>query len=167
MSTVQEKRFTNQVDMIWDVWLNGLKTVQSFQDDLQQKAIQAISYQKELLDFSVKTLNTIEEESKKVSKDWNEQVQNSLQQSKFSQGEQVSEWLNNIQDITENVQSLSKKPSQAMLDLFIESQKQLELKMKKLLASQQKERTENFGKLEELVEQIKTTQKEFLNPSKA
>ena len=72
MSTVQEKRFVNQVDIIWDGWLNNLKTVQSFQDDLQQKALQAFSYQKELLDFSVKVLNTMEEESKKVTKDWNE-----------------------------------------------------------------------------------------------
>ena len=67
MSTVQEKQFVNQVDLIWDSWLNGFKTVQNFQEELQQKTLQALSYQKEVLNFSAKTLNTMEEEAKKVS----------------------------------------------------------------------------------------------------
>ena len=166
MSTVQGKQFENQVDMIWDGWLNSLKTVQKLQEDLQQKALQAFSYPKELLDFSVKTLNTLEEESIKVSKDWNEKVQNNVKQSKVFQSEQVSDLLNNIQDITDSVQLLSWNSSHAMLDLFIESQNQLEATMKKTLVSQKKKRTENFKKIEELTEQIKATQKGILNPTK-
>lgn len=167
MTKVQEKQFVNQVDMIWDGWLNNLKTVQNFQEDMQQKALQAFSYQKELLDFSVKTLNTMEEESKKVTKDWNEKVQSNVEQSRINQGEQVSEWLNNIQDVTERVQLLSWNPSHAILDLFIESQNQLEATIKKALDSQQKERTESFKKIEELTEQMKATHKGILNPTKA
>ena len=53
-----------------------------------------------------------------------------------------------------------------MLDLFIESQNQLEATMKKTLASQKKERTENFKKIEELTEQMKETYKGILNPTK-
>ena len=166
MTTVPEKQFVNQVDLLWDGWLNNFKTVQNFQEDLQQKTLQAFSYQKELFDFSVKVLNTMEEESKKVSKDWNEKLQENVKQSGINQGQQVSEWLNTIQDVTERVQSLSLSPSHAMLDLFIDSQKQLETTIKKSLASQQKERTENFKKLEELTEQIKATQKGILNPTK-
>jgi hypothetical protein len=167
MSTVQENLFVKQADMIWDGWLNNLKTAQNFQEDLQQKALQAFSYQKELLDLSVKTLNKVEEESKKISKDWNEKVQSSVKQSSNSENEQISKWLNNIQDITESAQLLSWKPSRAMLDLFIESQNQLETTMKKTLASQKKERIENFKKVEELIEKMKATHKEFLNFSKA
>lgn len=165
MSTVQEKQFVNQVDMIWDSWLNGFKTVQNFQEELQQKTLQALSYQKEVLNFSAKTLNTMEEEAKKVSKNWSEQVQKNVTQSNIKQAPQVSEWLNNIQDITEKVQLLSWKPSHAMLDLFTASQKQLEEAMKKSLVSQQKERTEDFKKIEELTEQLKTTHKKMLNPT--
>ena len=165
MSTVQEKQFVNQVDMIWDSWLNGFKTVQNFQEELQQKTLQALSYQKEVLNFSAKTLNTMEEEAKKVSKNWNEQVQKNVMQSNMKQSPQVSEWLNNIQDITEKVQLLSWKPSHAMLDLFTASQKQLEEAMKKSLVSQQKERTEDFKKIEELTEQLKTAHKKMLNPT--
>lgn len=167
MSTVQENRFANQVDMIWDVWLNNFKTVQSFQEGLQQKTLQAFSYQKDLLDLSVKTLNTTEEEAEKVSKDWNEKVQNNVKQITNDEDEQVSKWLNNVQDVTESVQLLAWKPSRAMLDVFIESQNQLETIMKKSLTTHKKERTEYFKKMEELIEQVKTTQKEILNPSKA
>ena len=166
MTAVPEKQLVNQVDMFWDGWLNNLKTVQKFQEDLQQKALEAFSYQKELLDFSVKALNTMEEESKKVSKEWNEKVQNNVKQSKVFQSEQVSELLNNIQDITDSVQLLSWNSSHALIDLFIESQSQLEANMKKTLVSQKKKRTENFKKIEELTDQIKVTQKEFLNPTK-
>lgn len=167
MSTVQENRFANQVDMIWDAWLNNFKAVQSFQDSVQQKALQSFSYQKELLDFSVKTLNTMEEESKKVSKDWNEKVQNSVQQISKKEDEQVSKWLNNLYDITESVQLLSWKPSRVILDVFIESQNQLEATMKKTLATQKKERTDYYKKIEDLIGQVKTTQKEILTPTKA
>ena len=165
MSTVQEKQFVNQVDLIWDGWLNNLKIAQNFQEDLQQKALQAVSYQKELLDFSVKTLNKMEEESKTASKDWNDKVQNNVKQIS-KEDQQISKWLNNIQDVTESVQLLSWKPSRVMLDLFIESQNQLEATMKKTLASQKKERTENFKKIEELTEQMKETYKGILNPTK-
>ena len=167
MSTVQENRFAKQVDVIWDVWLNNFKTVQSFQDELQQKALQAFSYQKELIDFSVKSFNTFEEESKKVTKDWTEKVQSTVKDSSIGQDEHVSKWLSSVQEVTESIQSLSMKPSRAILDLLIESQSQLEANTKKALASQKKERTESFKKVEELIEQVKTTQKEILNPSKA
>ena len=166
MTTVPEKQFVNQVDLLWDGWLNNFKTVQNFQEDLQQKTLQAFSYQKELFDFSVKVLNTMEEESKKVSKDWNEKILNNVKQS-IDQDQQVPKWLNNIQDVTESAQLLSWKPSNAMLDVFIKSQNQLEATMKKTLASQQKERTENYKKIEELFEQMKETHKGILNPIKA
>ena len=165
MATVQEKQFVNQVDMIWDSWLNGFKNVQNFQEELQQKTLQAFSYQKEVLNLSAKTLNTMEEETKKVSKSWSEQVQKNVAQSNMKQGPQISDWLNNIQDITEKVQLLSWKPSHAMLDLFTTSQKQLEEAMKKSLVSQQKERTEDFKKIEELTEQLKAAHKKMLNPT--
>jgi tellurite resistance protein len=166
VSTVQENRFAKQVDTIWDFWLNNFKTVQSFQDDLQQKALQAFSYQKEILDASVKSFNTMEEESKKVSKDWSEKIQSNVKDTSIIQDEQISKWLTSVQDVTESFQSLSWKPSRAVVDLFTELQSQFEANVKKTLASQKKERTEGFKKVEELIEQVKTTQKEILSPSK-
>lgn len=167
MSNEQENRFAKQVDSIWDAWLNNFKTVQSFQEELQQKALQAFSYQKELIDFSVKSFNTIEEESKKVTKDWTEKVQGTVKDSSIGQDEYVSKWLNSVQEVTESIQSFTWKPSRAFLDLLIESQSQFEANAKKALASQKKERTESYKKVEELIEKVKTAQKEVLTPIKA
>ena len=44
----------------------------------------------------------MEEESKKASKDWNDKVQNNVKQIS-KEDQQVSKWLNNIQDVTESV----------------------------------------------------------------
>jgi hypothetical protein len=167
VSNEQENRFAKQVDSIWDAWLNNFKTVQSFQEELQQKALQAFSYQKELIDFSVKSFNTIEEESKKVTKDWTEKVQGTVKDSSIGQDEYVSKWLNSVQEVTESIQSFTWKPSRAFLDLLIESQSQFEANAKKALASQKKERTESYKKVEELIEKVKTAQKEVLTPIKA
>lgn len=167
MTKVQGTPAVNQVDLMWDGWLNNLKSLQSFQEDIQQKALQTFSYQKEMLDLSVKTLSTLEEESKKVTKDWNQKVQSTVKQSNLNQNEQASQWLTNIQDVTERVQLLSWNPSHAMLDLFIESQNQVEATMKKALESQQKNQSENFKKIEELTEQMKAAHKGILNPIKA
>lgn len=166
MASLQEN-FVKQVDVVWDVYLSNFKTVLNFQDGIQQKALQALSYQKELLDSSLKTLNSIEEESKKLSKDITDKVQDNVKQISNSEDEQVSKWLKSIEDITESLQLFSLKPSQSVLDVFIESQNQLEAITKKVLATHKKERTEYIKKVEELIEQVKTTQKELLNPSKA
>lgn len=167
MTKTQGTPAVNQVDLMWDGWLNNLKSLHNFQEDIQQKALQAFSYQKEMLDLSVKSLNTLEEESKKVTKDWNQKIQTNMKQSNLNQNEQASQWLNNIQDVTERVQLLSWNPSHAMLDLFIESQNQVEATMKKALESQQKNQSENFKKIEELTEQMKAAHKGILNPIKA
>ena len=167
MSTAQESRFTKQVDLIWDAWLNNIKTVQTFQDDLQQKALQAFSYQKELIDYSVKSFNTFETESKKLTNDWTEKVQSSVKESSVGQEEQVTKWLKSVQEVTDSIQAISWKPSRAILDFIVEAQSQLEANAKKALASQKKERTESFKKIEELVEKVKTSQKEIINPTTA
>ena len=112
-------------------------------------------------------MNTIEEESNKVSKDWNEKVQNSVKQTGKKEDVQFSKWLNSIQDVTESVNLISLKPSRVMLDVWIESQSQLEANIKKTLDIQKQERAKNMEKIEELIEQTKATQKEIFNPSKA
>lgn len=112
-------------------------------------------------------MNTIEEESNKVSKDWNEKVQNSVKQTGKKEDVQFSKWLNSIQDVTESVNLISLKPSRVMLDVWIESQSQLEANIKKTLDIQKQERAKNLEKIEELIEQTKATQKEIFNPSKA
>ena len=167
MTKAQGTPAANQVDLLWDGWLNNLKSLQSFQEDLQQKALQAFSYQKEMLDFSAKTLNKLEEESKKETKDWNHKIQATVNQSNLNQNEQTAKWLTTMQDVTERVQTLAWKPSHAMMDMFIKSQNQVEATMKNALERQQTYQTENLEKMEQLTEQMKAAHKGILNPIKA
>ena len=167
MTKAQGTSAVHQVDLMWDGWLNNLKSLQSFQEDVQQKALQAFSYQKEMLDLSAKTLNTLEEESKKATNDWNHKIQATVKQSNLNQNEQATKWLTSIQDVVESVQMMAWKPNHVMLDLLTKSQHQVEDMMKNALENQQKYQTENFKKIEELTEQMKVAHKGILNPIKA
>ena len=162
-STLLENPFLKQVDTIWDAWLTNLKTAQQIQDDVQEKALQAFSYQKELIDSSIQTFGTFEEESKKISKEWSESLKANLGDNPAVPTEQVAKWISSVQDVTDTVQTLAWKPSQILLDVYVKSQKQLEENVKKVLDVQKAERTEGFKKIEELIEQVKSSQKEILN----
>ncbi len=72
------EQVAKSVDFLWDGWLNSLKSFQQLQDDVESKTLQAFNYQKELLDSTVSALQSIENESKKTSKEWQEKLQNTL-----------------------------------------------------------------------------------------
>ena len=166
MSTVQDNPFLKQVDVIWDSWLSNVKTAQSFQDDVQEKALQAFTYQKELLDQSVKSISALEEEAKKAATQWGETLKSTVKDVPYLPEEQLSKWVTTVQDVTETVSALSWKPSTVLLEVFIKSQKQLEENVEKFMELQKTERTESIKKMEELVEQVKASQKELLGYAK-
>lgn len=153
----------NGVDLLWDGWLNGFKTLQSLQDDVQKKSLQAFTYQKELLDSTVATLSAMEVETKKATQEWQDKVQTSVRGiSGNAQLEQVSTWLNNVQEINNKAQALSWKPSYAVLDLFVQSQNHLESTVKAAIEQQKLEREETLNKIEELTELLKGAHKNLL-----
>lgn len=160
-----QEQFVNQVGAFWDGWLTNVKAVQNFQDDLQKKSLQVFSQQKELLDFSVKALQTVEQQAKSFSQDWNDKLTSNL---KLLNGKnEFSEQLNNVRNLNEQVQELSWNSSHTMLDVFVESQNHLEETIKKTLVIQQEKNTENLEKIEVLTEQLKQTQISLLQPIKA
>lgn len=153
----------NGVDLLWDGWLNGFKTLQSLQDDVQKKSLQAFTYQKELLDSTVATLSAMEVETKKATQEWQDKVQTSVRGiSGNAQLEQVSSWLSNVQEINDKAQALSWKPSYAVLDLFVQSQNHLESTVKAAIEQQKLEREETLNKIEELTELLKGAHKNLL-----
>lgn len=158
-----KEQVVNGVDLLWDGWINSFKTLQSYQDDVQKKTLQAFTYQKELLDSTVTTLNAMEQEAKKASKEWQEKVQTTVKEiSSNGQLEQISTWLSNIQEINDKAHALSWKPSHAVLDLFVQSQNQWESTVKSTLVQQKQERAEILNKIEELTEQMRDAHKSLL-----
>jgi hypothetical protein len=162
MKEQMKEQVANGVDLIWDGWLNSFKTIQNFQDDVQKKTLQAFTAQKELLDSTVSTFKTIEEESKKASIEWQEKIQNSFKEINNSPLANDVTWLTNIQDINEKVQTLSWKPNSTMLELILQSQNQWESTVKSALEQQKQERVQVLGKIEEVTEELKEAHKGLL-----
>ncbi|PZX04512.1 poly(hydroxyalkanoate) inclusion protein PhaP [Psychrobacillus insolitus] len=162
MKEQMKEQVANGVDLIWDGWLNSFKTIQNFQDDVQKKTLQAFTAQKELLDSSVSTFKTIEEESKKAAIEWQEKIQNSFKEINNGPLANEAAWLTNIQEINEKVQTLSWKPNTTMLELILQSQNQWESTVKTALEQQKQERVQVLGKIEEVTEELKEAHKGLL-----
>lgn len=162
MKEQMKEQVANGVDLIWDGWLNSFKTIQNFQDDVQKKTLQAFTAQKELLDSSVSTFKTIEEESKKAAIEWQEKIQNSFKEINNGPLANEAAWLTNIQEINEKVQTLSWKPNSTMLELMLQSQNQWESTVKTALEQQKQERVQVLGKIEEVTEELKEAHKGLL-----
>ena len=154
------EQVVKSVDMLWDGLLNSLKTLQQFQTEVGEKTLQAFNYQKDLIESTVTTINTIEEESKKATKEIQEKVQSSVKEViSNDQFEQFSKWITNVQEITDKSQELVSIPSHSILDIVVQTNNHLESTVKTALAEQQQQRLEVIGKIEELTEELKKTQK--------
>lgn len=157
-----KKQAEQGVDLIWDGLLNSLKTWQQFQTEVGEKALQSFTYQKDFIESTVTTLNSIEEESKKATKEILENVQGSVKEV-FSneQFEQFSKWLTSVQEITDKSQELVSIPSHSILNTVVQTNNLLESTVKNALDEQKQQRLEVIEKIEELTEQLKQTQKEL------
>ena len=157
------EQVAKSVDLLWDGWFNSFKSVQQFQEDLEKKTLQAFNYQKELLDSTVTAFNSIEEETKKAAKEWQEKVQQSITDVNTNgQFDQITKWIDGVQEILDKAQVLSWKPSNTILDLLAQTQTQVENTVKAALDQQKQERSETLNKIEELTEQLKDTHKKLV-----
>ncbi|MFC5558767.1 PhaP protein [Ureibacillus thermophilus] len=158
-----KEQIAKGVDLVWDSWINSLKTIEKVQEDFEKRALQAFNVQKEFIESSVSGLNAIEEEAKKASKEWQERLENSLQNlGKEGQFIEISKWLESVQEITEKAQNLAWKPNNALLDLFANAQKQIEITLQQAIEQQKQERIETISKIEEIASQLKETHKKLL-----
>ncbi|MFJ8262874.1 hypothetical protein ACIQ4I_13115 [Rummeliibacillus sp. NPDC094406] len=154
------EQVVKSVDILWDGLLNSLKTWQQFQLEVGEKTLQAFTYQKDLIESTVTTINTIEEDSKKATKEIQEKVQSSVNEViSNNQFEQFSNWITNVQEITNKSQELVSIPSRSILDIVVQTNNHLESTVKTALEEQKQQRLEVIGKIEELTEQLKKTQK--------
>ena len=152
------------VDLIWNDWLNSFQTLDVLQNEVEEKSLQAFEKQKELLDATRKALGKIEEESDKMTAEWKRNLQTTAVATQKSQIDPMSSnWLNLFEDVNEKVQTLTWNPSRAMLDLYSQSQDQLESNYKKALEQQQIGRQEALKSIETITEQMKQAHKSLLS----
>ena len=160
VDSLNEVQSLNAVDSIWDSWLNSFKTLQGFQTEIDEKSLQAIDNQKEILNSTRGILSKIEEEANKKTAELKTSLQSTMKTIENDQvGSPVSIWMKQIEDINTSVQALTWAPSKVMFDLFSQSQVQLESGVKEALIQQQQARSEVLKTIENLTEQMKETQK--------
>lgn len=159
----ESQKTVSEVDLIWDSWLNSFKTIQNLQQDISEKSLQVFDNQKELLSSTRATLNQLEAEASKISEEWKSSLQKTVKESDKEKYLPIaSTWLNQLDEINSTVQALSWTPSKVMLDLFSQSQTQLESNVKNALNQQQKGNEELLKSVEKLTEQLKDTHKKLL-----
>lgn len=156
---MSNEKVVKSVDFIWDGLLNNLKTWQQFQTEIGEKTLQSFTYQKDFIESTVTTINSLEEESKKATKEILENVQSSVKEA-FSneQFEQFSKWLTSVQEITDKSKELVSIPSHSILDILIQTNNHLESTVKTELEEQKQQRLEVIDKIEELAAQLKKAQ---------
>lgn len=146
----------NGAELIWDSWLNSFKSLQGFQNEIEEKSLQVFEQQKDLLNSTREALNNLEQKSKQLTDEFKGHF------AATEQPEPIANWVNAVEEATEKAQTSIWKPGYAMMDLFSKSQKQFEEASKEAVKQQQKSRAEALEKIEEIAEQMKQQQKEIL-----
>jgi len=147
------KQSLNGADLIWDSWLTSFKTLQNFQNEIEEKSLQVFEQQKELLNSTRESLSNFEKESKQLTAEWKERLATT------EQPEPIANLMSTVEEATKKAQTSIWNPGYAMMDLFSKSQEQFELASKEAVQQQQKSRTEALAKIEEVAEQMKQAQK--------
>lgn len=151
---------TKNVDVLWDSWLNSFKTLQKVQEDVEKKTVEALTAQQQLVGQTITAYSNLEEQSKQFSSNLQQNLKNSV--TALPNQEYFTQWLDNVQEITEKTQSLLLNPNAVILDVVTSSQAQLDLTVKTALSQQKEKREETIAKIEELTEQLKESHKQLV-----
>lgn len=152
----------NGVEAIWDNWLNSFKSLQGIQSEIEKKSLEAFAYQKDLLEAARKSLSNAEVESKKLTEEWNEKLEESVRAAEKNQSELSSNWLSAVKEINEKALEVTWTPSHSLLELFSQTQEQVEATVREAVKQQDKGREEALKQIETLTEQVKKAQQGIL-----
>ena len=152
------------VDVLWDGWLNGFKTLQQVQEEVEKKTLETLAAQQQLLEKTNETYVTLEEQAKKFSDEWQLSLKSNV--AKLPNQSQLQTWLESVQELTEKTQSFVWKPNHILFDLTSNAQSQWEEAVKTAFSQQQEKRKEAIVKIEEIAQQLKENHKQLVGATK-
>ena len=156
---LKDEKGLNVIDVFWDGWFNSFKTFTSLQSGAEQKSLQAFETQKEWIQATRDQLSKLEEESKKLTSEWKENIQEVLNKTQVDFGAQnLTEWTDKFEEIGQKAEAAVFNPSKVTIDLLSKSQAQLETALKTAIDQQQKNRAEVLNAIGGYVNQLKQTQ---------
>lgn len=155
----KDEKLLNVIDVFWDGWFNSFKTFQSLQNGMSQKSLEFFESQKELIKSTLEQLSQLESETKKLTTDWKDNLQEVLKESQLDFGaNNLTEWTDKFEEVGHKAESLAFSPSKTTVEMISKSHAQLESALKKAIDQQQKNRAEVLDTIEDYVDQLKQTQ---------
>ena len=161
---LNDEKVINVIDVFWDGWFNSFKTFQSFQKGIEEKSLQALESQKELIQATSEQFTRLEEEAKKLLAEWNSNIQEVLENVLPDFGVQnLAEWTDKFEEVEQKVEALAFSPSKKTFEALSKSQAELESALKEAIKQQQNNRDEVVDAIGGYVDQLKQTQNGVLN----
>nr|WP_295970049.1 hypothetical protein [uncultured Bacillus sp.] len=157
----EDLKAENVVDVFCKGWLNQFKLL----EEIEQRSLQVIKSQKEWIQGTRDQYLQFEENSKKLATDWKENLEELLAKGqKEVGGQNYSELLNKIEDISHKSQTIAFLPGKASFDILLNSRDQFEKTYIDTLEQQKKAREELTKVYEDVLEQIKQSQFSLFKP---
>jgi polyhydroxyalkanoic acid inclusion protein PhaP len=161
--TVVNQNSSSIVDTMWDGWMNGIKMVYAYQQEVESLTLQAIERQKELWIKTTANLDKMEQEMKNFLQEFKLNYQNNVKNIGGEQaGRTLEDWQNRLDEIAGRIQQLTWTPGKAGISVLTKSNEQVETAIKNLIAQQQTTREEVQSLMNNFVGQLKSTQKGIL-----
>ncbi len=156
----KEEKAVKVIDGIFEGWFDSIKTIQSLQNGVEQKSLQAFEdLQKGFIQTTRDQLIQLEEETKKLTAEWKEILQEVFKKAGVNN---LTEWTDKFDEVGQKAEKLAFGTSNKTLELFTKSNELLEKNLKEAIELQQKNRSEVLNKINGFVGELKETQNELL-----
>ena len=154
---------TKSVDLIWDNWLNSVKTINTVQEDIEKRTIEALNAQKTTFDTALNTFKAAEEKTNEAWQQWQTQWLTSFESvATPAQTEQLSSWIATFKQVTQQTQELTAKPTKFASDYMEKAQKEWDQALAASVKAQKAERDQALKNIEQLTAKLKEDQKSLL-----
>lgn len=154
---------TKSVDLIWDNWLNSVKTINTVQEDIEKRTIEALNAQKTTFDTALNTFKAAEVKTNEALQQWQNQLLTSFESvATPAQTEQLSTWFTTLKQVTQQTQELTAKPTKIASEYIEKAQTEWDKTVAASVKAQKAERDKALKNIEQLTAKLKEDQKSLL-----
>ncbi|WP_010300407.1 hypothetical protein [Kurthia senegalensis] len=154
---------TKSVDLIWDNWLNSVKTINTVQEDIEKRTIEALNAQKTTFNTALNTFKAAEVKTNEALQQWQNQLLTSFESvATPAQTEQLSTWFTTLKQVTQQTQELTAKPTKIASEYIEKAQTEWDKTVAASVKAQKAERDKALKNIEQLTAKLKEDQKSLL-----
>ncbi|WP_179295612.1 hypothetical protein [Bacillus sp. FJAT-45350] len=147
-------------NMVWENTENGMESFFSFHKELGRLSLETVEKQREMWDSSFVKLSNFEQEVEKVTKEMMFSLKENADESST---EAFGTWFEKVNEIIGRMKDIRETPSKAMSKVLEDSHQRLYEAEKKLIEEQGKIQKDTKERLENLLVQVKESQKQMID----